>query len=135
MKANTRIQTLTAAEAFISGFEDDSNQVGVTALLRDIRGELSSAKGHEEFTLIEQHGQNLFSCPLCDGRAEMWERVGLGNAAKAVMCSNGDAIGPLDRGCPLYMPPEDFYRATYREAASTWNTAWKAFFAARTGHA
>lgn len=75
------------------------------------------------------HGQQLASCPLCGSPSEMWERAEDGTAAKAVCCSHGDPLasmpndGLVSSGCPLYMPPEGFYCATYREAAKTWNGA------------
>lgn len=83
------------------------------------------------FKMIESalHGQALTACPLCGSHSEMWERAEDGTAAKAVCCSHGDPLacmpddGIVSGGCPLYMPPEGFYRATYREAAKTWNAA------------
>lgn len=78
----------------------------------------------ERLTRVEHrhHGQALVKCPVCGGAAEMWEAVNDGGVAtKAVMCSNGDPIGPLTNGCPLYLPPFDFYHSRYVDAAVFWN--------------
>jgi hypothetical protein len=78
------------------------------------------------FTKIENHNLQLHACPLCGSEAELWERceestlTGEMVAHKAVMCANGEPIGPLDV-CPLYMPPEPFYLSRRVEAAYFWN--------------
>ena len=67
--------------------------------------------------------------PLPGGRAFRYAKPGE-VAQKVVMCSHGDEIGPHDAlaggGCPLYMPPQSFYRPTIREAAKHWNEYAKA---------
>ena len=77
----------------------------------------------------------LLPCPCCGADAQIWQYAesAASPATKTVMCSNGDAIGPQgslaglqDSGCLLYMPPDDFYRATIREAVKYWNEYAKA---------
>lgn len=77
----------------------------------------------EIFTLIEKHEFQLALCPLCGSVAELWERNNpdIQQAHKAVMCTHRDEIGPLESGCPLYMPPESFYCARKKEAVYFWN--------------
>lgn len=95
------------------------------------------------FNKIESavHGHVLTACPLCGSPAEMWERVEIDAAAKTVSCSHGDQLasmphdGLASAGCPMYSPPEGFYRATYREAAKTWNDAAAEFAAMRNAKA
>lgn len=76
-------------------------------------------------------------CPVCGSDATLWQYISEedGNAQKVVMCAHGDAIGPQDAGvlwgCLLYMPPNDFYAATIREAISHWNEFAKALNALR----
>lgn len=75
-------------------------------------------------------------CPVCGFDATLWEHITKdGGAQKVVMCSHGEAIGPQDAevlaGCQLYMPPNDFYAATIREAISYWNEFAKALNALR----
>lgn len=79
--------------------------------------------------------EGLELCPCCGAKPELWEYqpVQDGPATKAVMCSNNDAIGPqagmVNEGCPLYMPNDDHYRATVREAVKFWNEFAKALTA------
>lgn len=77
----------------------------------------------ELYTQIVAHNQALQPCPLCGSPSELWQfsRDDL-TASKVVMCSNGDPVAEIESGCPMFMPPEDFYCATQREAASRWNT-------------
>lgn len=71
---------------------------------------------------IEGHDRLLLACPFCGSRAEMWEYEPTENHfQKVAMCSNG---GDEDRDiepCPMYMPPEGFYKATKQEAKRAWN--------------
>jgi uncharacterized Zn finger protein (UPF0148 family) len=56
----------------------------------------------------------LLCCALCDGPAQLWQRhEGGDNYSKAGMCSNDD--------CPLYLPGNDFHKATKKEAIEYWN--------------
>ena len=69
-------------------------------------------------------------CPVCGSDAGLWTRK-LGN----VMCSNNQPIGPQeddgDCGCPLYIPPEDFYKARKGDAIAYWNAYATALVAMR----
>ncbi len=74
-------------------------------------------------------------CPVCGGAPALW-RFAVSEtspATKAVMCNASERIGPQDgiasEGCLLYMPPDDFYRATEREAVRYWNEFAKALAA------
>ncbi len=93
----------------------------------------------EAFDLYKQldtpAGTTLLPCPCCGAESQIWQYAKSADspATKTVMCSNGDAIGPQeslaglqDSGCLLYMPPDDFYRATIREAVKYWNEYAKA---------
>lgn len=76
----------------------------------------------EEYTKIEGWDRKMGMAPLCGSPAELWEhKLENGTYRKVVMCSNG-GDGLDDEGCPMYMPPEGFYKATKVEALSTWNT-------------
>lgn len=79
--------------------------------------------------------EGLELCPCCGAQPELWEYqpVQDGPATKVVMCATGEAIGPqagmVNGGCPLYMPNDDHYRATIREAVKFWNDFAKALTA------
>lgn len=89
---------------------------------------------NENFTLIEGHDYQLAPCPLCSSPAQLWERTSsvFGGTHKAVMCSNREEVGILERGCPLYLPTEDFYCARKIEAVTLWNDLAKLAAARRT---
>ena len=76
--------------------------------------------------------ENLELCPCCGSVAQLWQYSESATAptSKAICCANGDKFGPQDgmanEGCLLYMPPENFYRATIREAVNFWNEYAKA---------
>ena len=83
--------------------------------------------GHEEFKLISTpEGTTLAPCPVCGTSSELWRRSESPSAPShvAVCCANGESIGPqnalMSEGCLLFMPPEDFYRSTIREAVQYW---------------
>lgn len=67
------------------------------------------------------------ACPVCGDRPSLWQFIEKGStASKVVMCNNGAELwegqgGLASEGCLLYMPPQDFYRATKREAIAHWN--------------
>lgn len=69
----------------------------------------------------------LQPCPCCGGKGQLWQYSVSPTAptAKVVMCDNGERIGPQDgavyEGCPLYMPNQNHYRETMRDAARYWN--------------
>jgi|GEM_PF-2300969 len=76
----------------------------------------------EEFKKIgDETHYHMERCPFCGNQAELWEHQ-LNESAyrKVVMCSNG-GDGLNDEGCPMYMPPEGFYRATKTDALNAWN--------------
>ena len=76
--------------------------------------------------------ENLELCPCCGSAVQLWQYSESATAptSKAICCANGDKFGPQDgmanEGCLLYMPPENFYRATIREAMKFWNEYAKA---------
>lgn len=80
-------------------------------------------------------GVTLHECPVCGADPELWQYSKSETAPtnKAVMCSNGTAFGPQDglanEGCPLNMPPDDFYKATIREAVKFWTEYSRALMA------
>lgn len=79
-------------------------------------------------------GTHIEPCPCCSSDGALWQYIAAdGGVSTAVMCSHGGPIGPQDGaaydGCPLYMPNDDFYRATIREAVKYWNEFAKALTA------
>lgn len=76
-------------------------------------------------------GTHVEPCPACAADPEVWQYIAKPGevAQKVVMCSHDEAIGPHDPvagGCLLYMPPNDFYAPTIREAVKHWNEFAKA---------
>lgn len=69
----------------------------------------------------------ILPCPVCGSRAQVWQFAEneYDPVQRVVMCENGEAFGPQDgltnEGCLLFMPPDQFYRATAREAVNYWN--------------
>ena len=83
---------------------------------------------HDDYKpLVTPAGVTLRACPVCGAAPEIWQYSMSDDAptSKAVMCSNGERIGPQDGvandGCVLYMPPENFYRSRIVEAVKYWN--------------
>ena len=83
---------------------------------------------HEQYRHMQpQPTEKPVACPLCGGDAIVWEFSESmdSTVTRVVMCEHGDAIGPQDGlvncGCLLYMPPDQFYRATGRDAVNYWN--------------
>lgn len=82
---------------------------------------------HDQFTKLERPAGHIEHCPCCGSDVELWQfqRAEGGPATKAICCANGEAFGPqtgMDMGgCPLYMPNDDHYKATIREAVKYWN--------------
>ena len=94
------------------------------------------ADTHDDYRQLEiPAGVTLHECPVCGADAELWQYSKSETAPtnKVVMCSNGDKFGPQDgianEGCLLFMPPEDFYKATIREAVKYWHDYAKALMA------
>ena len=81
---------------------------------------------HEVYKPIDST-EHIEPCPLCYAKAQMWQYSmdATDPVQRVVMCENGDRIGEREgianEGCPFYMPPEDFYQPTAREAARYWN--------------
>jgi hypothetical protein len=83
---------------------------------------------HDDYKRLElPAGAALLPCPVCAADAELWQysEADNGPTSKVGMCSRGEAFGPQsgikNEGCLLYMPPDDFYRPTAREAVRFWN--------------
>lgn len=83
---------------------------------------------YEEYKMIDTpEGVHLEPCPVCAAKAELWRRSESNDSPTetAVCCANGEGFGPqsgiASEGCLLYMPPDDFYRGTIREAVKYWN--------------
>lgn len=94
------------------------------------------ADQYDEYKRLEvATGVTLHECPVCGADAELWQysRSETAPTNKAVMCSNGERFGPQDAmaddGCLLNMPPDDFYKATIREAVAFWNDYARALMA------
>lgn len=81
---------------------------------------------HDDFKQLECT-EHLEPCPCCGSPAELWQYSVSPTAptTKLGMCSNGDRIGPQDgiayEGCPLFMPNDNFFRDTIRDAVRYWN--------------
>lgn len=78
----------------------------------------------EQFTPIPVPSNvALAACPVCGGPAELYEdTLKSGSVRKVVCCSTGEASAQLAGGCVLFLPPEEFYYPTIREAARHWNS-------------
>lgn len=91
------------------------------------------SKAYDMYKKLDMpEGVSLLPCPCCGSDAELW-RYSIAEDAPSTpvaMCTNGERFGPQDSiandGCPLYMPPDNFYRATIREAVKYWNDYAKA---------
>lgn len=77
-------------------------------------------------------------CPICGSGTEVWQYADNPGAQllRVVMCTRGDRFGPQIReslmgGCLLYMPPQEFYQATTKEAVRFWNEYAEAVAAQR----
>jgi hypothetical protein len=88
---------------------------------------------HDEYKALDTPvGQHIAACPVCGAAGALWQysKSEQDATTKAVMCTNGEAIGPQDgvvnEGCLLYLPPRGFYQATIREAIKYWNEYAKA---------
>lgn len=92
---------------------------------------------HDDYKRLDLGAYRLERCPVCGAAAELWQysESDAAPTSKAGMCSRSDAIGPRDEfvsdGCLLLMPPQDFYRATIREAVAYWNAFAAALVAMR----
>lgn len=89
---------------------------------------------NDDYTLLSLPEGPIELCPCCGAEPELWQYISRPDAvaSKVVMCTTGDPIGPQDStnaGCPLYMPPNQHYCATIREAVKFWNEFSKALTA------
>lgn len=88
-------------------------------------------KAHELYKQLDTP-DGLERCPCCNQPPALWQysKSPTDSTSKVVMCSYGEVIGPQDGaindGCLLYMPPDDFYQPTIREAVRFWNEYAKA---------
>lgn len=86
---------------------------------------------HEIYKPIEAPAE-IEPCACCGGTGELYQfsETETSPVNRVVMCTTSETIGPRDaltsEGCLLYMPPDDFYRATGREAVKYWNEFQKA---------
>lgn len=72
-------------------------------------------------------GRFASACPCCGAQPELWQysEDPTDPTQKVVMCTTNEDVGPQDStifaGCPMYMPGNDFYQPTAREAINYWN--------------
>lgn len=77
----------------------------------------------EMYRPIKNWNESLESCPFCGCKAEMWEYEPTPSVyQKVVMCSNDGDNDENIEPCPMYMPPEGFYKDTKAKARKIWNT-------------
>jgi len=94
---------------------------------------------HDDYKPLDSAGWTpLEPCPVCGSEAALWQYSVSDTAPRRLLvcCEHGDAIGPQDgltnEGCLLYMPPDNFYRETIRDAVRYWNEFAKTLTALRT---
>lgn len=72
-------------------------------------------------------GVVLDACPVCGSPSSLtrYSKSPTSRTETVVCCSNGELFGPqtaaLYAGCLLFMPPQEFYGGTIREAVKYWN--------------
>jgi hypothetical protein len=83
---------------------------------------------HNDYRLCSiPAGVFIEPCPCCGAEAAVWDFSERPDqiVRRVVMCSHGTAIGPQDglvnEGCLLYMPHDQFYRDTAKDAVRYWN--------------
>lgn len=88
---------------------------------------------HDDYKQLDiPQGVTLEPCPVCRSASELWQYSESETAPRRLLvcCTHGEAIGPQDgltnEGCLLYMPPDNFYRETIRDAVRYWNDFAKA---------
>jgi hypothetical protein len=93
---------------------------------------------HDDYKPLQTpDGITLERCPLCHSEAALWQYSTSPAAPRKLLacCSHGEPIGPQDglvnEGCLLYMPPDNFYRETIRDAVRYWNEFAQALTAMR----
>lgn len=81
---------------------------------------------HDDYKQLELPA-GVEPCPCCGSAPTLWQysESATDPTKKLIMCSNGEDVGPRISlaygGCLLYMPPNDFYRETIRDATRYWN--------------
>lgn len=93
---------------------------------------------HDDYKPLDGAGWTpLEPCPVCGSEAALWQYSASETTPRKLLvcCTHGDKIGPQDgltnEGCLLYMPPDNFYRETIRDAVRYWNEFAKALTAMR----
>jgi hypothetical protein len=85
----------------------------------------------EQWKEVPYHAIALQDCGFCGSAALMVQHTDeAGVVDFAVNCTMKDEHSPTGDDCPLYLPPDNFSRATKREAAQYWNE-WATFGQAR----
>jgi hypothetical protein len=85
-----------------------------------------------QFASAPPDGYALERCPVCGSAGQLWQYSESETAPRKLLvcCTHGEPFGPQDgltnEGCLLYMPPDNFYRETIRDAARYWNEFAKA---------
>lgn len=75
----------------------------------------------ELYHKIDGYDDQLHNCPFCGSKAELWEYSISGDYfQKVAVCSKSEDDDTEE--CPMYMPPDGFYKATKKEAIEVWNT-------------
>ena len=114
---------------------NQSNQAGggpldgvVSHLMGETRKPVRDSSVHDQYRpMVPQPTEPTHRCPLCGSPAQVWEFSEKPDdiVTRVVMCDRGDDLGPRDGmaycGCVLYMPPNDFYKGTGRDAVRYWN--------------
>ena len=82
--------------------------------------------------MVPPPSEPIEPCPCCGSAASVWEysEKPTDEVQRVVMCEKAEDLGPREglvyTGCLLYMPPNDFYKATGRDAVRYWNEFAKA---------
>lgn len=79
---------------------------------------LADRDGDEDYLKLTTP-KGLNPCPACGSPGELWQRKVQENYHRVVVCTN-NGRKESDYQCPFYFPPENFYKATKREAIEYW---------------
>jgi hypothetical protein len=88
----------------------------VSHLMGETRQPLRDSGVHDQYRpMVPQPAEPAHRCPLCGSPAQVWEFSEKPDdiVTRVVMCDRGDDV--------LYMPPNDFYQGTGRDAVRYWN--------------
>ncbi len=95
--------------------------------------EARTAPAHEMYREMHpQPSEPIATCPLCGSKALVFDFSEKPDdiVTRVVMCEMGEAKSEDDpcprdalaySGCPFFMPPDDFYQPTGRQAVRYWN--------------